>query len=228
MWQVAASGCNRHREQNNRCTLINRVQRFSVRVGDSTFWHQSSLTLLDIHSSLLEYYFRILNTERISPHLEYRAWIPLSDMHSSHLEYRANLPAFPPLHSLSVYNTDSCEWYKTQSANRDFPEEPQSPISSMAGRDFSKRRAKWHPVPPTIPSSFSIVSTGRSAATGGEGCRWNGTRDYGWGWDDVLCMASRALLDGVEEHFRQVEHPDPDSCGRKHTDSSLSSANTTR
>jgi len=62
----AASGCNRHREQNNRCTLINRVKLFSIRVGDSTFWHQSSLTLLDIHSSLLEYYFHILNTERIS------------------------------------------------------------------------------------------------------------------------------------------------------------------
>ena len=63
----AASGCNRHREQNNRCTLINRVKLYSVRVRDITFWHQSSLALLDIHSSLLEYYFRILNTERISP-----------------------------------------------------------------------------------------------------------------------------------------------------------------
>jgi hypothetical protein len=65
--QGAASGCNRHREQNNRCTLINRVKLYSVRVRDITFWHQSSLALLDIHSSLLEYYFRILNTERISP-----------------------------------------------------------------------------------------------------------------------------------------------------------------
>eukprot|EP00984_Skeletonema_dohrnii_P010301 scaffold3999_cov138-Skeletonema_dohrnii-CCMP3373.AAC.36 len=29
--QGAASGCNRHREQNNRCTLINRAKRFRVR-----------------------------------------------------------------------------------------------------------------------------------------------------------------------------------------------------
>ena len=65
--QGAASCCNRHREQNNRCTLIIRIKLVSVRVGDITFWHQSSLALLDIHSSLLEYYFRILNTERISP-----------------------------------------------------------------------------------------------------------------------------------------------------------------
>eukprot|EP00985_Skeletonema_marinoi_P029288 scaffold27503_cov108-Skeletonema_marinoi.AAC.1 len=28
---------NRHREQNNRCTLINRVKRYSVRVGDIRF-----------------------------------------------------------------------------------------------------------------------------------------------------------------------------------------------
>ena len=65
--QGAASGCNRHREQNNRCTLINRVKLYSVRVRDITFWHQSSLALLDIHSSLLEFYFRILYTERTSP-----------------------------------------------------------------------------------------------------------------------------------------------------------------
>ena len=63
----AASGCNRHREQNNRCTLIIRVILVSVRLGDITFWHQSSLALLDIHSSLLEFYFRILYTERTSP-----------------------------------------------------------------------------------------------------------------------------------------------------------------
>ena len=65
--QGAASGCNRHREQNNRCTLIIRVILVSVRLGDITFWHQSSLALLDIHSSLLEFYFRILYTERTSP-----------------------------------------------------------------------------------------------------------------------------------------------------------------
>eukprot|EP00984_Skeletonema_dohrnii_P009008 scaffold3378_cov82-Skeletonema_dohrnii-CCMP3373.AAC.2 len=80
-----------------------------------------------------------------------------------------------------------------------------------------------------IPSSFSIVAIGRSAATGGGGrCRWNGTRDYG-----ETLMASRALLDGVVGAFSSCQAPKlvraetHMGASSSATDSSSSLANTT-
>ena len=66
--QGAASGCNRHREQNNRCTLINRVKLYSVRVRDITFWHRVLW-----HS--LTFTVRFLNTT-------FAFWIPSESLRS--------------------------------------------------------------------------------------------------------------------------------------------------